>query len=163
MFILGKILSTLPLDMIIASLNRVVGPCVEELRSLATLAKSAETKHLIITRLKMIATLCTTLDLRVSSEEPEGEDETSHQVPLTVNQQPVLLIAQQLLPFLQGVVDRWGSDDDINEVPHYSTYLFLLMNAFYFIHIYLLECFYVSIIGINFILNKLLASRSAWW
>lgn len=114
MFILGKILSTLPLDMIVASLNRVVGPCVEELRSLGTVAKSAETKLLIITRLKMIATLCTTLDLRVSSEEPEGEDDTSR-VPLTVHQQPVLLIAQQLLPFLQGVIDCWGSDNDINE------------------------------------------------
>ena len=69
----------------------------------------------------MIATLCTTLDLRVSSEEPEGEDDTSR-VPLTVHQQPVLLIAQQLLPFLQGVIDCWGSDNDINEVLDYFSF-----------------------------------------
>jgi len=123
MFILGKILSTLPLEVIVASLNRVVGPCVEELRSLSTVAKSPETKLLIITRLKMIGTLCTTLDLRVGSEDPEVEDDTS-QLALTVHQQPVLLIAQQLLPFLQGVVDRWGSDDDINEVFDCSLHIY---------------------------------------
>ena len=117
MYILGKILSTLPLDLIVASLNRVVGPCVEELRSLCTVAKSEpETKLLIITRLKMIATLCTTLDLRASCDESESEDAAVQRTPLTIHQQPVLLIAQQLLPFLEGVVDRWGADDEIIEV-----------------------------------------------
>lgn len=54
MYILGKVLSILPLDMIVASLNRVVGPCVEELRALCTTREpDATTKIVLITRLKM--------------------------------------------------------------------------------------------------------------
>lgn len=119
MYILGKVLSILPLDAIIASLNRVVGPCVEELRALCTSREpDAQTKTLLITRLKMLATLCTTLDMRVTSGEDSEADEasTSGRQALAVHQQPVLLIAQQLLPFLKGVVDHWGADEQITEV-----------------------------------------------
>ena len=67
MFILGKVLSTLPLEAIVASLNRVVGPCVEDLRSLCAAPEAdATTKGQLMTRLKMIATLCTTLDVRAT-------------------------------------------------------------------------------------------------
>lgn len=117
MYILGKVLSILPLDVIVASLNRVVGPCVEELRALCNTSEpDAQTKILIITRLKMLATLCTTLDLRISSGDDSEADEATTRQALAIHQQPVLLIAQQLLPFLKGVVDRWGADEQISEV-----------------------------------------------
>ena len=119
MYILGKVLSILPLDLIIASLNRVVGPCVEELRALCASAHEpdAQTKSLLITRLKMLGTLCTALDMRICSGEDSEGDETGHQAgQIAVHQQPVLLIAQQLLPYLKGVVDRWGADEQITEV-----------------------------------------------
>ena len=116
MYILGKVLSILPLEAIIACLNRVVGPCVDELRSLCTTqTPDAHTKALLITRLKMLATLCTTLDMRIASGDDSEGDETGRQA-LAVHQQPVLLIAQQLLPFLKGVVDHWGADEQITEV-----------------------------------------------
>lgn len=116
MYILGKVLSILPLDMIVASLNRVVGPCVEELRTLCTTREpDALTKVVLITRLKMIATLCTTLDLRISGGDDSEADESVTRQALAIQQQPVLLIAQQLLPFLKGVVDHWGADEQISE------------------------------------------------
>lgn len=117
MYILGKVLSVLPLDVIIASLNRVVGPCVDELRTLCSSREpNIHTKALLIMRLKMLATLCTTLDLRVSGSEDSSADETSHRQTLANQQQPVLLIAQQLLPLLKGVVDYLGTDEQITEV-----------------------------------------------
>ncbi len=63
-----------------------------------------------------IATLCTTLDLRISSGDDSEADESTTRQVLAIQQQPVLLIAQQLLPFLKGVVDHWGSDEQISEV-----------------------------------------------
>ena len=104
--------------MIVASLNRVVGPCVEELRTLCTINEpDAQTKILLITRLKMLATLCTTLDLRISGGGDDSEvDEATARQTLAIHQQPVLLIAQQLLPFLKCVVDHWGADEQISEV-----------------------------------------------
>ena len=116
MYILGKILSILPLDVIIACLNRVVGPCVEDLRSLCSSEPDAQTKILLITRLKMLATLCTTLDLRIATGDDSETEEAMTKQALAIHQQPVLLIAQQLLPFLKGVVDHWGADEQINEV-----------------------------------------------
>lgn len=119
MFILGKVLSTLPLEAIVASLNRVVGPCVEDLRSLCAAPEAdATTKGQLMTRLKMIATLCTTLDVRATGGS-ESDDDSAHSrqsrhSPAT-SQQPVLLIAQQLLPYLKGVIDRWGADEQITE------------------------------------------------
>lgn len=121
MYILGKVLSILPLEAIIASLNRIVGPCVEELRALCTSVQEpdAQTKALLITRLRMLGTLCTALDMRVCSGEDSEAEETgvsAGRPAITVHQQPVLLIAQQLLPYLKGVVDRWGTDEQITEV-----------------------------------------------
>lgn len=117
MYILGKVLSVLPLDVIIASLNRVVGPCVDGLRALCAIQEpDAFTKAQLITRLKMIATLCTTLDLRIATGEDSEADEAATRQALSVQQQPVKLIAQQLLPFLKGIVDRWGADEHISEV-----------------------------------------------
>lgn len=117
MYILGKVLSVLPLEVIIASLNRVVGPCVDDLRALCSAQEpDAFTKAQLITRLKMIATLCTTLDLRISNGEDSEADEAANRQALSVQQQPVKLIAQQLLPFLKGIVDRWGVDEQISEV-----------------------------------------------
>ena len=117
MYILGKVLSVLPLDVIVASLNRVVGPCVDYLRSLCSkLDPDATTKGQLITRLKMIATLCTTLDLRVTGEESEDDSGLiGQQKTCSTSQQPVLLIAQQLLPLLNGIVERWGADEQIVE------------------------------------------------
>ena len=64
----------------------------------------------------MIATLCTTLDLRISSEGSESEEYVASRPNPATSQQPVLLIAQQLLPYLKEVVERWGSDEQIIEV-----------------------------------------------
>lgn len=117
MYILGKVLSILPLESIVASLNRVVGPCVEELRILCNREPNAQTKILLITRLKMLATLCTTLDIRIAvGEESETEETADKQMAVRQHQQPVLLIAQNLLPFLKGVVEQWGADEQITEV-----------------------------------------------
>ena len=124
MYILGKILSVLPLEAILASLNRVVGPCVEDLRSLCAVEPDAATKCLLITRLKMIATLCTTLDLRTASEESETDESAPTHTTPAIRQQPVLLIAQQLLPFLKGIVERWGADEQISEVIQFNYFLF---------------------------------------
>jgi len=119
MYILGKVLSILPLESIVASLNRVVSPLVEELRILCSREPTAQTKLLLITRLKMLATLCTTLDLRITvGEESETEEAASKQTAIRQQQQPVLLIAQNLLPFLKGVVEQWGADEAITEVFH---------------------------------------------
>ena len=152
MYILGKVLSILSLEAIVASLNRVVGPCVEDLRMLCSREPDAQTKILLILRLKMLATLvkknivfffhyiviliklciaikCTTLDLRISSgDDSETEDITNRQVTIQQQQQPVLLIAQQLLPFLKG-----------NFILFYfiNEYIFLLLQNYFTISIIL--------------------------
>lgn len=117
MYILGKVLSILPLESIVASLNRVVSPLVEELKILSRREPNAQTKILLITRFKMLATLCTTLDLRIAvGDESETEETTSKQKAIPPHQQPVLLIAQNLLPFLKDVVEQLGTDEAITEV-----------------------------------------------
>ncbi|KAL0277773.1 UNVERIFIED_CONTAM: hypothetical protein PYX00_004941 [Menopon gallinae] len=107
MYSVGRILSILPLDVIMQYLDVILSPYLDQLNSLSMEQPSAQVKNNILLCLKMIGTLSGTLDIR--------PDPYSENVSPSSDPQPVLLILHKLLPVIKLIFNAWPTDSHVTQ------------------------------------------------
>ncbi|KAF2883130.1 hypothetical protein ILUMI_23047 [Ignelater luminosus] len=103
MYSLGIILSILPINKIMECLNVILGSSIEDMQVLINSAESPSTTISLITRLKVLSALCSTLHVKQSSNEQ----------PV---QQPILLVVQNTLPLFMHIANKYCAHVEMMDV-----------------------------------------------
>lgn len=103
---LGVILSILPINKIMDYLNIIVGTSVSEIEALVNSQTSAGITASLITRLKMLSALFSTLHVKPSTTSSES----------STSKQPILVVAQNTLPLYVQIAKTYYTNTEMIEV-----------------------------------------------
>ncbi|KAI0222697.1 Importin-13 [Lamellibrachia satsuma] len=107
---LGYTLSVVPVPQTMAYLNVLLTPHIQQLQALATCQPSAATKAVLQLKINMLSWLFSSLS--VESDDANTITSVTQSEP---QQQPVLLVMQQVLPVIRLVLQNWVVDPAVVE------------------------------------------------
>uniref|UniRef100_A0A667ZEG6 Importin-13 n=1 Tax=Myripristis murdjan TaxID=586833 RepID=A0A667ZEG6_9TELE len=118
---LGFLLSALPVEEILGSLDSLITPHVQRLDTLAQQEPNPSNKLSIIHILGMLSSLFTTLDINRQADSMEGAAlprlTPSHATPNPVHPHPILVVVvlQQVFTLIQTILSKWLDDSEVVE------------------------------------------------
>lgn len=101
MYSIGKVLSVLPVDRIMGYLNVILAPSIEELQKLVNAEPSATVATSLLTRLKILCALYSSLHVEDECENIE---------------QPLLLVVKNTMPLYRIIGEKYCRNLDLMEV-----------------------------------------------
>lgn len=109
---LGFLLSALPREQILGKLLSLVTPHIQQLEKLASEPPSSANKLPIVHILGLLSNLFSTFDLNKQSERLEV---TRHVQTQPLDNNPVVVVLEQVFPLIQTVLNKWLSDPEVVE------------------------------------------------
>eukprot|EP00095_Tigriopus_kingsejongensis_P012065 maker-scaffold60_size442463-snap-gene-0.27 protein:Tk12065 transcript:maker-scaffold60_size442463-snap-gene-0.27-mRNA-1 annotation:"Importin-13" len=108
MYPIGKMLSMMGQDEIMANLGSILTPYITELRTIATQDPNVQLRARVLFIMKLLTTLFQALDL---NPKEEGDKVEAQQIPKRT--QPIITLFPQLFPLVKDVAARWVRDEDV--------------------------------------------------
>ncbi|CAH1099739.1 unnamed protein product [Psylliodes chrysocephalus] len=100
MYSIGRVLSTLPVDRIMGYLNMILAPSFEDLQKFSEAEPSPSVTNSLITRLKLIAALFSSL--HIEDEEKKVE-------------QPIFVVMQKMMPLFRRIGEKYCRNIEVME------------------------------------------------
>ncbi|TRY79407.1 hypothetical protein TCAL_07050 [Tigriopus californicus] len=108
MYPIGKMLSMMPQEEIMGTMESILTPYITELRSLSAQEPNVQLKTRVVFILKLLTTLFQALNL---NPKEEGDKVESQQNPKRI--QPMITLFPQLFPLVKDVAARWVRDEEV--------------------------------------------------